>query len=353
MNDTMRKPSRLQSGGATLLVVALILSLTLVASLAVDVGKVMAVRAQLQSAADAAALAGAARFTTTGGLADTGVTAAAQATLTRNQFLNTPLSQANFSLLSWNLDTGKPAGAGDSPTAHLAPALKVVIPLSGSANAGALPLSFGGLFGRHQMELSVSATAIKPPAILPPGSVLPIAIDRCLYEQFWDTAQDAPKSTATVMIYSALVMAQPKLTYSLMKCASGQWSTLDQVNNSATAVQQLLANGNGSAYYLSDTVYIQPGEKASVYDDIQTATANGGNIAGYLPVTEGDLTTKGFLNVVDFVPFAITAGQKKSVPAGVLFNFVSGRPLTAQEAETLIPETRVRDTLMRTPRLVQ
>lgn len=352
-NARLVRPRQREAGVAIIVVLSIIIALTLIAALAVDIGKVMAVKSQLQSAADSAALAGAGKFTDITTYADNGVTAAAQANLEKNQFLNTYLKDATFTIQQWNLDTSRPYAAGDSAYARLVPSLRVTISLSGNQNFGGLPMSFAGFFGFNRMNLTVTATAMKSPSIAAIGSLLPIAINSCIYDLKWDSVQQKPKSTTPFMIYSALVMSQPNITNDLVKCTSGQWTTLDLVNNSATAVQQLLATGNTRPFYTMDDVYIQPGDKTSVYDDINAATAGGQTIAGYLPVTNGDLTTKGFLDAVRFVPFAITAGQKKDVAGGVAYSYVSGRMLTLEEAEVMIPESKTRDTMTMAPRLVQ
>lgn len=333
-----------------IMVLTIIMGLTIIAALAVDISKVMAVKSQLQSAADSAALAGAGKFPDIGTFSDTGVTAAAQANLEKNQFLNKYLKDATFAIQQWNLDTSRPFAAGDSAYARIVPALRVTISLSGNQNFGALPMSFAGFFGFNQMNLTVTATAMKSPSIAAIGSLLPVAVNSCLYSLKWDAAQQTPKSTATFMIYSALIMDNA-VSNDAVKCVSGQWTTLDTVNNSANAVQQLLATGNSHPFYTMDDVYIQPGVKNSVFDDIEAATAGGQSIAGYLPVTDGDLTSKGFLNATGFMPFVITGAKKKG--GGVPYSYVSGRVLTLSEAETMIPESKTRDTMTMAPRLVQ
>lgn len=333
-----------------IMVLTILIGLTLTSALAVDIGKVMAAKSQLQSAADAAALAGAGRFSDISTFGDTGVTAAAQANLERNPLLDKYLKDASYTIQSWNLDASRIASASDSAYARVVPALQVSISLADSRNYGALPMSFAGFFGFNRMSLTVTATAIKSPSIAAMGSLIPIAVNSCLYNLMWDSAQQKPRSTAAFMIYSALIMDNAT-DNNAVKCVSGQWTTLDTINNSANAVQQLLATGNANPFYSMDDVYIQPGVKNSVFDDIQAATAGGNIIAGYLPITEGDLTHKGFLNAVGFVPFAITGGQKKG--GSNAYSYVSGRMLTLQEADALIPEGKTRDAMTMAPRLVR
>lgn len=352
-NDRARPPrARSQDGAAISLIVSVTIALVMITSLVVDIGKAMVVRKQLQNAADAAALAGAAKFIDINTFSDTGVTDAARAVLRQNQFLNTYLQDATFTIVRWNLDMSRVFMPGDNPYARVMPALKVTVTLANNQNYGPLPMSFAGIVGVNQMNVVATATAMKSPSIAAIGSLLPIAINSCLYSLLWDEAHQKPFSTAPVMIYSALVTSQPNVTNDMVKCTSGQWTSLNVVNNSANAVAQLLATGNTTTYYSSDDVYIQPGDKTSVYNDIQAATAGGQVIAGYLPVTEGDLTVKGFLNTTKFVPFAIMAGQMKNVPGGVPYSYVSGRMLTLQEAQTMIPESQTRDAMTMAPRLV-
>lgn len=331
---------------------AILIALVMVAALAIDVGQIMATRGQLQHAADAAALAGAGEFDDILGLNEAEAEAAARANLAKNRVLGRTLQDADIDAKTWNLDMSREFQSGDNPFARLVPAIKVDIALSASQNFGAVPMFFASFFGVDPMSLSASATAIKSPSIAAVGSLIPIAVHECLYDLLWDKVADTPRITTEFDIYSALVADKPNVTNAEVKCLSGQWTSLNLINNSATVVQQLIITGNTSEFYSTDEVYIQPGDKTSVYDDIEAATANGQVIAGYLPVTTGDLTVKGYLNAIKFLPFAISRGEKKDVPGGIPYSYVRGRLLTLEEAEELIPEATVRETQTMAPRLV-
>ena len=123
-----------------------------------------------------------------------------------------------------------------------------------------------------------------------------------------------------------------------------------------------MTNGSTEDLDVSKDIHIEPGLKASVYDDIATVLKSG-PVAGYLPVVvdslaafgtnpndavnnKVDLAQKSDHPTVAFVPFQITGVDKKN-------NTVSGRFLTMTEAETLINEESIRDALTNAPRLVQ
>lgn len=314
-----RNPRAGQS--AVTIAVALVALLGFV-GLALDVGLVMIARNELQNAADAAALAGASEFykgTTTPPNWTRGQDSAAKA-VTRNKVMNTSLATGTYQMGYWNM-TGTPSGMqSKTKTPLLAtdrPAIKVTITKASGSNGGAINLVLAPLVGVSTMNLKASAVAVVSyPGTVAPGQLLPVAISKCLYDNYWDVATNSPKiDPATNQPYEFKITS----SYHTGPCEAGQWTSFKEDVNNVPAVRDLIANGNPTPLSVGDSIWIEPGTKTTLYSSIPVPSDV------FLPVVI-DISTHAKNVVVGFGAFHIDAsvgGSGKYIQG----HFISGQIL--------------------------
>lgn len=325
--------------GAMLILGALIIiPLVGFAILAIDIGRVFIVRNELQNVADAAALAGANCLTRQSDPASTNdclstiapalnwarASARAQAQLADNSADNFAIVGADpgnqVTVGYFNLLTKSPSGGAFSTTftpltVNDKPAVRVVVRKAPGWNAGPVAMLTNLMFnvgGPLSMAAEAVAVISAPSGVLPNG-VVPQAINKCMYDQFWDSA------TGTPVIYTGTppdpfgisTIGQPwrvriGSAYHYGTCASGQWTTFDQDVNSQAAVGELISNGNPVALGIGDLTWIQPGTKTASYNDLDAKypTPPGADVT-VLVVDTTDLSTKGEAPIVAFAGFHI------------------------------------------------
>jgi hypothetical protein len=243
------------------------------AVLVVDLAHVMVVRSELQNAADAAALAGAAKLTSPGATVYNWTNAAieADASVGLNKADGgTPLVKGVIETGWWNVQTGTGLrGVAETPTTYDKPAVRVTIRRSsdvdGLLNGGPLRLFFAPVFDQNFTDISVTAVAmISAPGMAEAGTLFPFAVGKCMYDQFWDVTTNTPKiDPATGAAY---VFNFGSIYFS--SCLSGEWTTFRTTANDVPSVRDLITNGNPDPYLLGENTYIQPGVKTTLYDEI-------------------------------------------------------------------------------------
>ena len=152
------------------------------------------------------------------------------------------------------------------------------------------------------------------------SAVIPQAINKCLYDLYWDATSNSPRlaTTSTLNGVPQVIGTPWELrigsAYHYPSCDSGQWTTFDQDTNDTGSVRQLIANGNGSPLALGDATWIQPGTKSSLFDDLSDRyptplSPPTANTSAALDVTllvvdqPNGLNTKGTAPIVGFAGF--------------------------------------------------
>jgi Flp pilus assembly protein TadG len=329
---------RAQRGAILVLAAGLLLALAGFALLAIDVGRIFVVRGELQNAADAAALAGAnclARESdpaSPDGCAEAfaaslnwdRAAARAGAELSRNSVDNQALSATDggnvVEVGYWNLQSGSASGgsfstAAHSLTAYDRPAVRVSITKDAGKNGGPLTMLTRLLYGTGtDVPMSAQAVAVlsSPDNVLA-GTLIPQAINQCMFDQYWDSAAGAP------VVYTGAPKDPQKLSvvgqswtvrigsaYHYGKCDSGQWTTFAKADNSQPAVGALIAHGNPDPVAIGDMTWIQPGTKDSSYHDLDARYPTPPGADVLLPVVEtSDLSKKARRRIVAFAGFHI------------------------------------------------
>jgi hypothetical protein len=183
------------------------------------------------------------------------------------------------------------------------------------SNGGPVALFFAPLVGVSNAGLQATATAVSSfPSKVAPGALLPVAITKCLYDNYWDSARQEPKLDP--------LTGQPyefKLTssYHTGPCEAGQWTSFKLDQNDVPAIRGLIANGNPDAIGIGDDIWIEPGTKTALYADIPV----GEDVL--LPIVI-DIDTHADVPVVAFGPFHITAsvgGSDKYIQGHFVKNY--------------------------------
>lgn len=336
----------------------LIIVLTGIAVLALDIGRIFIVRNELQNVADSAALAGANCLTrqalagsTTecsaamaGALNWTMASARAESQLGENRAENAAISTTDtghtIEVGYWNLLTNSPSGGsfstGFSPlTVNDKPAVRVVVRKADGMNGGPITMLTALMFGGSHVPMQAEAVAvISSPGNVPPATVVPQVINKCMYDRFWNS------TTGTPVIYTGnppdpyglSTVGQPWVVrigsaYHYDTCQSGQWTSFDQDVNSQSAIGELIENGNPVPLGIGDMTWIEPGTKTASYFDLDDKypTPPGADVT-VLVVDTADLTNKGEAPIVAFAGFRITdvqGGSGKYIQGHFIPSFIT------------------------------
>ncbi|AIO40659.1 tad-like Flp pilus-assembly family protein [Burkholderia cenocepacia] len=325
---------RQKQKGAVAITVALLMTILLgFAALAIDIGYLFVVRNELQNAADAAALAGAPclypRAQCSNQTAHAPDWATAQAQTVQGVSLNKSSNKAltgyttDVSYGYWDV-TGSVHGLQSSMPALPAvgmPAVQVVVTRSATKNGG-VPTFLATIWGTKSVsESAVAVAVVSNPGNVGSGAMFPVALTKCMYDQYWDSTNGKPK-TATATTPPG--PGQPNQTvgkpytfyvtssYHAGPCEAGQWTTFDTTANDVPTVRNLISNGNpdpasiGSPSGVCSTAdatctYIQPGTKTTLYTSVNDCSAAGNKTCEYVlvPIVQ-DLTTTSYERILAF-----------------------------------------------------
>lgn len=327
----MQSPRYGKQCGSMLLTASLFL-ITLIgtAAVAVDVGHLMVARNELQNAADAAALAGANCLSKAGAGSGTTCTsapssslnwsiasAAARTAIGQNKSDGSALVSGTVTTGYKNL-TGSPAGLEPTTLSPVGPndmpAVMVTLSRSTGSNGGPVQTLITRMFGGAAVPVSVTAVAVlATPSTTIPGTVIPQAINQCMLTQYWNASTNAPQlATASTLNGVPQTIGQPweiriGSSYHYPSCNSGQWTSFTQQANDVPTCHQLIINSNPTALSIGTNIWMEPGTKTSLYNDLsaQYPTPPGANVV--LPVVNqpAGLTTEQQVPIVGFASFHI------------------------------------------------
>lgn len=272
---------RRQRGAVAIMVAFVMMLLLMFAALAVDSFHLVVVRNELQNDTDAAALAGASFLWQ--GPAMPNLTLAEEkglAAISLNKSFRANLVSGDVDAGYWSLDDGFSAGAMANPGVDHIPALRVTVARSGGggvmgegSNGGAVELFLGGVVGTPSVDVSATSVAVvAPPGMIYPGSLFPMALTKCLFDNYWDAAAGRPKNDP--------VTNQPYIfrigsNYHYGPCESGQWTSFQLDDNNTPTIRGLIDEGNAQSIEIGDTTWLQPGTKTSLFDYVNDCSAAG------------------------------------------------------------------------------
>jgi Flp pilus assembly protein TadG len=351
-----------QRGAVAILTALFLVVLLALAAFAIDIARWYLVRNELQNAADAAALAGAACVnpsTQCGSLPNatapdfTVASSAAATAISLNKAVNVTLQTGQVTAGGWNLSS--PASGVTAPPVTLSasqvPAVSVTISEASGANNGPMSLFFGKFVGRNSLSVKASATATA--GLVAQGHAFPMAINECLYNnlsQFWNPITNEPLTVPSSQNGQTLSQINPAVwgssdqtmpqtagqnyiiqinsTYSSDdSCNAGQWTPLDNSGNvgGAAEIKNYIAGTQSTpSVSTGSQIFIMDGTKASGYGTTDSCSANDGDgtcayelfpVVNQQPIASGTTTA-----VVGFACLKIYAAQQgnsvKGIPKG-------------------------------------
>lgn len=300
-------PDRSQCGAVIVMVALLLVVFVGFAAMAIDIGRLLVVRNELQNAADAAALAGASNLVPQNPPASPAPPAWAMATTVAddaiglNKSENSVLADCEVSTGYWNYDHSPSGlqGTGITPGPRDFPAIRVAVRRSEGNNGGPVRNLFAAIIGIRTSDVAAAATAVMTsPGTAKPGALLPVAISKAVADQ---------KSS-----YTCPVKINIGSSYHYPTSMAGQWTSFKTDRNDVPTVRDLIANGNPTPLSIGDNIWIQPGTETTLYKSIPAPADV------MLPVVDAVLrdTTHSAVPIWGFVCFHITrseGGNKKYI----------------------------------------
>ncbi|RKP52300.1 TadG family pilus assembly protein [Trinickia fusca] len=292
-----------QDGSVVLFFLLFLIPLLAFGAFAIDIARIAVARNELQNAADAAALAGAGSLmaSASSGPNWSQAQTAATSAIALNAADGKKFSTGTIGTGYWNL-TGTPAGMEAStitPGTYDAPAVQVTITRATNVNGGPIPLLLAGVMNIASVSGSATAVAVvTSPGTIGAGGLFPVALDQCVYNQYWDSTHNTPKIDPTTGAPYELQISNSK-TYG-SSCSAGQWTSFLTNASDVPTLQALMSSGNPTAVNIGDSIYLQPGSKTALYGSVPTATTV------LMPVTTQTLNGT-YESVVAFAPFYIDA----------------------------------------------
>ncbi|WP_159835369.1 TadG family pilus assembly protein [Burkholderia sp. 8Y] len=303
--------------------IAMLFSLSMalmVGALAIDIGHLFLAHAELQTAADAAALTGAGSLLAGGSSPNwSSAQAAALKGVSLNASDGTTLTQGSIASGYWNL-TGSPAGLqaqSITPGTYDAPAVQVTVSRATGINGGPVAFFFAGLFGISSGPASATAAAVvAAPGTVAPNALFPVAIGQCIYSQYWNAQSGTPTTDSTGMPYEVQI-GNGQLYNG---CEAGQWTSFQANVNDVPTVRGLITDGNSTSLSIGDSIWIQSGIKTTIYSYVPT------NVDVLVPVV--DQTTSATHPIIAFAAFHIDSASGGNDKA-IVGHFIAGYKVAA------------------------
>jgi hypothetical protein len=314
--------------GAVVIWFALLLPVLLgLAALAIDLARLSLTKAELQNAADAAALGGARSLSDPGGQPYNWTAAEAKALeLAQHNIANAEqIQNAVIETGYWNLDDPS-LGLRDTlstPVAGDVAAVRARVAISSTQNNGPLPFFFAPILGIDESDVEASAIAILPAAAGGTG-LFPFVIKESILEYYWDTDTNSPKLAPSGQPYSIKV----NLESYYPSGGEGTWSSLNdpKAKSSDSKIGAIITGGgNVTPLSIGDDVWIATGTMQNLYQNKKYPLPIGKNIA--IPVVT-NLDPGSSQPIVAIAGFKITGvggnGNKSYLTGNFIFAWTSG-----------------------------
>ncbi|TKC86916.1 hypothetical protein FAZ69_20035 [Trinickia terrae] len=330
-----------QRGAVAITVAFLMLALLGFGAIAIDLGYLLVERNELQNDVDAAALAGAPclfQRSVCGNLTATQpdwttATNMATSAIKLNKSGNMTMTQGTVTYGYWNL-TGTPSGLQPlpyTPGANDLPAVSVKVSRSTGQNGGPVSTFLAWAIGVSSEPVSAQAVAaISYPGNVGNGGLFPVAMSQCMYNTFWDSTNNKPKTATSATPPSGQpssvveTAGQPYMfaitsSYHAGPCEAGQWTTFGTTSNDVPYIQSLISDGNPTPVAIGQSpgTYMTPGTKTVLYNNVNSCSAAGNGSCEYVTVpVVSSLATGAYQPVVAFACLKIdsaTGGSNKYI----------------------------------------
>jgi hypothetical protein len=260
-----------QRGAITIWFALILLVLMGFAALAVDLARMNLVKVELQNAADASALAGAASLIDPEGTAEDYLWSDAETKaqdFAKDNYANGELIAANQVQTAsgyWNLNdsTFREHSSGGAPIEGEVPAVQAIV------NVAQLNFFFAPLLGVAPKDIQATAVAIVSP---PEGGtgLFPFAIGQDVYNNFWDSNTGKPKD---INHDGKPDVIQVNLEAFYPSGGAGTWSSLKEFpngSNNVPDVGSILTSGySKNPIRIGDDIWISTGDMQVLYKNKQ------------------------------------------------------------------------------------
>lgn len=312
-----------QRGVMSMMMPFALLATLMVGALAVDIGHLYLAQAELQTAADAAALAGAGSLLPQGSTAPnwSAASAAGASAVALNTSEGVTLRDSNPTSVKtgyWNV-TGNPAGLQATtitPGNNDTTAVQVTVSRAAGLNGGPVSYFLAPVFGMNNGPVSATAVAmVSGPGSIAPGGLFPMAVSQC-------TAQNYSSNPPVVVQIGDGGTPPAGCPAS---STTGQWTNLGAGGNGASTVSGLM---NVNAVTIGELIAlgIDSGVKASLYKDVYQGPKMGTTVL--VPVVSA-ATASTSQAVMGFAAFHITDSTWQGQSKYITGYFVPGYKITA------------------------
>lgn len=265
-----------KQSGAVIIIFALLLAFMLLplSAMVIDAAYIHVVKTELQTAADAGAMAGANYLIPPPTSTDrtpqwaTATTSAnniatTNATISLRTGAGTTGKLLNATVTSGYYDTANPsAPLTTSPgtiTNAMYPAVRVEVARADTQNNGPLPLFLASIFGMSTTPVRAKAMAYMPIAgSIGPGGAYPLAISECAHNFYLG-------QTAGTKFKVGNRLADT--TAGNIGCITGYWTSLTSTTVDANALSSLIETKNTQTVKIGDLVAYSDAELATLYQD--------------------------------------------------------------------------------------
>jgi len=302
---SIARPRRGQRGAVAIMVAFALVVMLGMGAFAIDIGRWLVVKNELQNGSDTTALAGAGHlFPPVAGAPDwakavqKGASAIPLNFSERERLATGAVIPGwwDFSNRTFDPDTARAPGANDLP------AIRANIAKRDGENAGPVAMLFGRLFGVDEINSAATATAVVSlPTNAGVGALAPVAVSECLITPgagFWNPATGAPVNGTNGQPKKFVIASGAASGTHCNGCNCGQWTTFENELNNVPSIRRLLQDGNQTALSTGQNIWIQPGVEATVYDTADQYLS--GKKVIFPIVADDKLGKKGFTPIVNW-----------------------------------------------------
>jgi Flp pilus assembly protein TadG len=308
MDTTGLKMLRNRRGIALVYVALCLFALIGFLALVIDLGHMYVVRGELQNAADATALAGAASLykdplnpTADPALDFTRAQTAATNFVGQNKSDRVTLTNGEIQTGYWDLSSNSMLPTTITPTSQQVPAVSVTIRRTAGSNGGAVPTFFANIFGITQVPVpSRMAVAVSGyPGAVPAGAVFPIALSSCMTEQYF-SQNPLPNPPTQISTNTPYLPGGST-------CETAQWTSLTANTNSENVIAGYMDDPSTvPSLQTGDDIWIATGAMASLYGNNKCGDYVGQDVL--MPIvsgTTGTISKTGVNGTMEITGFAI------------------------------------------------
>ena len=300
---------------------------------AIDLPYLLSIRTQMQTTADAAALAGARYLGEGGALNWSAAVSQAQTLLTENPVAGKTLTQASIQVGYWDTSSNHLGlqALPMNPTLTDVPAIQVSISQSAGQNGGEVKTVFSNFFGLGSLPVSVRSVSARAGAGTMGSNVLfPLAIPKCMYDTYWNstTYPPGPKvdpSTKNVYVFKMGSNTYAGCNINGTKFPAGAWAAATSGDTSSSNLLNLVSNRISQSLSIGDQIFVNSGNYGqSLYTAVNNCSAAASlanQTCRYVHVAIfDDTTTTGYNKITGFACVEIlsaSGGSSKYIVASM------------------------------------